>query len=332
MPFLISVLPVLVLLAGLIYLDSYQLVPLRRIVLAIGVGALVAGGTYVLNLRLMGELDLEFGTYTRYIAPVLEEFLKAVYPVSLVRRRRIGFLVDGAILGFAVGAGFAVVENISYVSTVSTDNPLVWIIRGFGTAIMHGGMTAMFVVTYKSLSEQRSSRALHLLLPGFGIAAGMHSFFNHFFLSPVLTTVLVVLTVPAVMVAIFRSSEKATQQWLGVGFDTDADLLTMIMTGNIAATRVGTYLGSLQERMRGEIVVDMLCYMRIFLELSIQAKGILIMREAGFEIPPDPDVKSKFEELRFLERSIGKTGKLALGPLLHVNDRDLWQLSMLQGK
>ncbi len=331
MPFLISVLPVLVLLAGLIYLDSYQLVPMRRIVLAIGVGVLVAGVTYVLNLWLMEELDLEFDTYKRYMAPVLEEFLKAVYPVSLVWRRRIGFLVDGAILGFAVGAGFAVVENILYVSTVATDNPLVWVIRGFGTAVMHGGVTAMFVVTYKSLSEQRSSRALHLLLPGFGIAAGMHSFFNHFFLSPILTTELVVLTVPAVMVAIFRSSENATQQWLGVGFDTDADLLTMIMTGNIAATRVGMYLGSLQERMRGEIVVDMLCYMRIFLELSIQAKGILIMREAGFDIPPDPDVKSKFEELRFLERSIGKTGKLALGPLLRVNDRDLWQLSMLQG-
>ncbi len=331
MPFLISVLPVLVLLAGLIYLDSYQLVPMRRIVLAIGVGVLVAGVTYVLNLWLMEELDLEFDTYKRYMAPVLEEFLKAVYPVSLVWRRRIGFLVDGAILGFAVGAGFAVVENISYVSAVATDNPLVWVIRGFGTAVMHGGMTAMFVVTYKSLSEQRSSRALHLLLPGFGIAAGMHSFFNHFFLSPILTTELVVLTVPAVMVAIFRSSENATQQWLGVGFDTDADLLTMIMTGNIAATRVGTYLGSLQERMRGEIVVDMLCYMRIFLELSIQAKGILIMREAGFDIPPDPEVKSKFEELRFLERSIGKTGKLALGPLLRINDRDLWQLSLLQG-
>ena len=331
MPFLISVLPVLVLLAGLIYLDSYQLVPMRRIVLAIGVGVLVAGVTYVLNLWLMEELDLEFDTYKRYMAPVLEEFLKAVYPVSLVWRRRIGFLVDGAILGFAVGAGFAVVENILYVSTVATDNPLVWVIRGFGTAVMHGGVTAMFVVTYKSLSEQRSSRALHLLLPGFGIAAGMHSFFNHFFLSPILTTELVVLTVPAVMVAIFRSSENATQQWLGVGFDTDADLLTMIMTGNIAATRVGMYLGSLQERMRGEIVVDMLCYMRIFLERSIQAKGILIMREAGFDIPPDPDVKSKFEELRFLERSIGKTGKLALGPLLRVNDRDLWQLSMLQG-
>jgi len=331
MPFLISVLPVLVLLAGLIYFDSYQLVPMRRVVLAIGVGVLVAGVTYFLNLWLMEELDLEFGTYTRYIAPVLEEFLKAAYPVGLVWRRRIGFLVDGAILGFAVGAGFAVVENISYVSTVSTDNPLVWVIRGFGTAVMHGGMTAVFVVTYKSLSEQRSSRALQLLLPGFGIAAGMHSFFNHFFLSPVLTTVLVVLTVPALMVAIFRSSENATQQWLGVGFDTDADLLTMIMTGNIAATRVGTYLGSLQERMRGEIVVDMLCYMRIFLELSIQAKGILIMREAGFDIPPDPDVKSKFEELSFLERSIGKTGKLALGPLLRVNDRDLWQLYMLQG-
>lgn len=330
MPFAISVLPVLVLLAGLVYFDSYQLVPMRRIFGAIAIGALAAGFAYGLNVWLIDVLGLELQIYTRYIAPPVEELIKGIFPVGLILRRKIGFLVDGAIVGFAVGAGFAVIENITYVTTVPTDNPLVWVIRGFGTALMHGGTTAILTVTFKSIVEQSSSHSPYAWVPGFAVATALHSFFNHFFLSPVVTTLLVVLILPTVLFLIFRSSERATREWLGVGFDTDADLLTMITTGNIVSTRVGDYLASLRDRMRGEIVVDMLCYMRIFLELSIQAKGLMLMKEAGFEISPDPDIQSKFDELTFLERSIGRTGKLALSPLLRLNDRDLWQLSLLQ--
>jgi hypothetical protein len=54
------------------------------------------------------------------------------------------------------------------------------------------------------------------------------------------------------------------------------------------------------------------------------------MREAGFSPPPEPDTKEKFAELRYLERSIGKTGRLALHPFLHTSSRNLWQLNMLQ--
>jgi len=76
-------------------------------------------------------------------------------------------------------------------------------------------------------------------------------------------------------------------------------------------------------------VVDMLCLLRLRLELSIQAKGMLLMREAGFPVEPDPEVKAKFEELRFLEHSIGPTGLLAMAPFFHFSDRDLWQYHML---
>jgi hypothetical protein len=54
-----------------------------------------------------------------------------------------------------------------------------------------------------------------------------------------------------------------------------------------------------------------------------------LMRQSGFEFPPDPGVKEKFEELRSLAKNIGQTGKLALLPFLHTSDRELWQLHML---
>ena len=44
--------------------------------------------------------------------------MKAAFIVVLIARRRVGFLVDAAVQGFAVGAGFAVVENIEYLRTL----------------------------------------------------------------------------------------------------------------------------------------------------------------------------------------------------------------------
>jgi hypothetical protein len=131
-------------------------------------------------------------------------------------------------------------------------------------------------------------------------------------------------------VVTFRQSEKATQNWLGVGFDSDRLLLDMITTGTLADNRIGQYLHALQDKFPGETVADMLCYLRVHLELSIRAKGLLLMREAGFEVPPDPDAKAQFDELSFLDKSIGKTGKLALHPFLHTRSKDLWQITMLQ--
>jgi len=75
----------------------------------------------------------------------------------------------------------------------------------------------------------------------------------------------------------------------------------------------------------------MLCLLRLHLELSIGAKGLLLMREAGFRVGADPEVKEKFAELRYLEWSIGKTGKLTIEPFLHMSTRHLWQLYVLGG-
>ena len=69
-----------------------------------------------------------------------------------MRTRRTGFLTDAAILGFAVGAGFATVENIYYLRIFPDAPWLVWAIRGLGTAVMHGGASAIFAVLRQAWS------------------------------------------------------------------------------------------------------------------------------------------------------------------------------------
>jgi hypothetical protein len=77
------------------------------------------------------------------------------------------------------------------------------------------------------------------------------------------------------------------------------------------------------------VVADLLCYLRLYTELALRAKGILMMRESGFEVPVDEETRAKFTEMRYLETSIGRTGLLAIQPMCHMNHRELWQLYML---
>jgi hypothetical protein len=248
----------------------------------------------------------------------------------LFRTNRIGFLIDAAILGFAVGAGFAWFENAYFLQAGVGRNVGVWVVRGFGTAIMHGGTMALFGILAQGLSGGGLSTNLLRLLPALLLAAVLHSVFNHFPGTPILTTMGTILLLPLVLMLAFRSGARSMSEWLRKDFDADADLLAQITSANFADTPIGRFLHELREKFEGPVVVDMLCYLRVYTELAIRAKGLLLAREAGLEIPPDEEVRAQFEELRFLEKSIGPTGLLAMRPFLMMERADLWQLNMLR--
>ena len=107
-----SVLPVFLFLGALVLLDSYKLIPLRAILIAVAAGSVAAGAGYAANSWLRPALALDLAHFSRYVAPVVEELLKAIYVVWLIRRSKVGFVADAATYGFAVGTGFAFVENV----------------------------------------------------------------------------------------------------------------------------------------------------------------------------------------------------------------------------
>jgi len=326
---LLGLLPVCCFLAALMYLDSYKLVPIRWVIATIVLGCGAAVASYPLNVVGLDWLDIEFIAYTRYVAPFVEEALKAFIIIVLIRRNRIGFLVDAAIMGFAVGAGFAIFENMYYLQ-ILPDLPLgTWIVRGFGTAIMHGGATAIFAIIAHTMVGQYPKYGLAALLPAYIIATITHSVFNHFFLTPVLNTLVVLVCLPLLLIIVFDRSEKSVSDWLGMGFDADTELLELINSGELSSSKVGLYLHSLKEKFEGPVVADLLCYLRLHTELAIRAKGLLMMRESGFVSKTGEETKAKLKELRFLEKSIGTTGKLAIKPFMQMSQKDLWQFYML---
>lgn len=325
----VSVLPVFLFLGALVVIDSYKLVSLRAVLVAVVAGLAAGAASYGVNVNLAPALDFTPREYSRFVAPFVEETLKAAFVVWLLARNKMGFVVDAAIYGFGIGTGFAFLENLYYLRVNPDAAIWTWVVRGFGTAIMHGGCTAILAMAARTLHNQVESLKLHLVVPGLLVAIALHSLYNSFLLKPLLATALIVLVFPYVAIAVFQHSEKDTKGWLGSGFDTDQDMLAAILAGQVGETPVGKYLKTIGDRFSPEVMVDMMCLLRLRAELGIRAKGVLMMREAGFEPEPDPKLKDTFEEVRFLEKSIGTTGMLAMKPFLHTSTRDLWQLNML---
>jgi RsiW-degrading membrane proteinase PrsW (M82 family) len=338
----ISLLPVFIFLAALIYLDSFKLVKISLILKTILAGCIAAIASYFFNSFLLNNLSISLSTYTKYVSPLIEESLKASFIVYLFAKNKIGFMVDAAIYGFAVGAGFAFVENIYYLSALNEPNLIIWFIRGFGTAVMHSGTTAIFALITKNIIDRKKEFRLFQLIPGFLLALFyhylpgllfaicIHSFFNHFIFSPILLTLLQLIILPLVIILVFNRSEILLKQWMESGMDNDVQLLGQINEGNFSESHAGIYLTSLQNKFSGTVLADMLCFIRIRLELSVKAKGILLMKQAGIPIVLDDEVKEQLNELKFLEKNIGSTGMLALSPIFHTSTKDLWQLYMLE--
>jgi hypothetical protein len=157
----------------------------------------------------------------------------------------------------------------------------------------------------------------------------LHSIFNHFILPPVMMTALLLIIFPMLVVGVFARSEKATRHWLGEGLDTDMELWSIISSGRMSDSRIGRYLESLTDRFEPNVVADMFCYLQLHIELAIQAKGVLLARQAGVEMTPDPDIVAKLQEVKYLEQSIGRTGYFAILPFLRSDYRDLWHIGLI---
>jgi hypothetical protein len=142
-------------------------------------------------------------------------------------------------------------------------------------------------------------------------------------------TALLLIVLPLVIVVVFQRSEHATRDWVGAGLDLDLELLELVRSEHFAFTRFGQYLQELRARFGGPVVADMFCLLRLELELSIQAKAMLLAREAGLEVPVTDDLHTSLQEIGYLQASIGRTGLLALKPLQVTSARDQWHRYLL---
>ena len=113
------------------------------------------------------------------IGPAVEEIFKSLVLLYLVRRADYSYFVDGAIYGFAAGIGFAVAENMLYLSRVDVDTGIiVSISRAFSASVMHGGSTALVGIVVGGFPLARALHPLLAWVVGLALAIAYHTAYN----------------------------------------------------------------------------------------------------------------------------------------------------------
>ena len=331
MRLLVSFIPVILFLILLISMDSFRLLRWPILTVCLLWGVVSASFSLLINNYLGHSLHVPFSLLSQLIAPFVEEGLKLLILLWLVFRHRIGFSIDAAIYGFAVGTGFALTENLVYLLELSTREPAfwVWMIRGFGTAVMHGGVTAIAAMILVNRLTIKRNLVLPFVL-AFMVAGILHAFYNADFIPPKYDPFVMTLVVAAALVGLFRLSEKNLMRWLNMGMDSEVALLQMMRKGSFAQTTAGRYILSIKNQFPKTVVVDMLCYIELYLELSVKAKALMLLKEQNLPLPMDPDIRAKLTEMEQLRKQLGPGAMLALKPILRIHRNDLWALDTLK--
>lgn len=327
----VALLPALAFLIVLDRLDSFRLVSLRAAIFTLTAGGTLAVASYFANAAAMDALGFDIRTYTRYGAPVIEETFKAAVMIYLFQRARIGFLVDAAIMGFAIGTGFAFVENLYYLYTFPGANLGVWIVRGFGTAVMHGGATAILGVLSQAWTERHTKFEPALYLPGLFAAIIIHSLFNHLLATPMVATAAIMLLVPVTLFVVFAKSEHKIHDWL-LKDHADHERLLATMSIEFAHSEAGRFVAEIADKFKGTDAADIYAYMRLHAELVLRAEDLLLARAGGAKPHVTEADRAGFARLHRLERKIGKTALLAIWPHLHYSREELAELYELESR
>jgi RsiW-degrading membrane proteinase PrsW (M82 family) len=322
--------PVLLYLAGLLYIDSFKLVRLRTIIYVLMLGALAALLSYFAGGALIDATQMDFTTYSRYWAPFIEEGLKGLAVVWLFSRNRIGFMIDAAILGLAVGAGFSLVENVYYAYIFPEANIGVWTIRGLGTALMHGGAVAFFAVSAQTLRERHADTGWLGYLPGFVAASSIHAIFNRFIDYPSYSAAGTILALPLVLLFLFDKSEHEAHDWLVHDYETHEHMLADIESGRYQNGAAGRFIQAIAARFSREIVAAIFAYIKLHTELVLRAEKILLAKESGEKVEIALELHAAFAELHALERKIGRTAMLTIWPHLKFSRLELFELHQLE--
>ncbi len=331
MQYIVSFIPVLLFLGMLMFMDSFRLIRKWLLVICLLWGVVSGCMCLFIDTWIAHGMHFSFNTLSLFIAPFIEEILKFSLLLFLILRNRIGFMIDAAIYGFAIGTGFSILENGYYLFQAGMDqnNLLIWIVRGFGTAVMHGGTTAIAGIILVNAHASRKS-LIQAVIMTIVTTYLLHGAYNAFFISPLLSSLVIIILIPLVMILVFRRNERTLRKWLDLGLDEEIGLMMMIEKGKFSGTRAGKYLLSIKDHFPREVVLDMYCYTSLFLELSVKAKSCLLLKEYDFPLPADLEIPAKLKELNHLRRNIGKSGMLALHPILRMTLKDLWAISVLK--
>lgn len=314
---IVSFIPLILYLIVLKSLDSFRIVHWLRLLWCVMSGCLSCGLAWGLN-----ELCLSAGL--PFYAPLIEEILKGIVALVMLQVFRIAFFAEALCYGAAIGAGFSLLENAIYIYYSPDMGFPTLLFRGLGTSMLHIGCTSLFMVLWLLAKHNKTNAFLRLwgLIP----CVAIHALHNLQLLPPLFQLVAVVVLFLLVFLYVNRYNERCIERWLDISMMYDVTLLSAIQEGSLPDTKAGQYLMSVKEQFDSFVFLDMICYVQLYLELTISYKSRMMLVESGLaqeESDEEKDTqRARMTEFATLRNNIGKMGELILKPIVRMTAED----------
>jgi len=332
-----ALVPVLVLLAIFTWLDAFKLMSLKEILVLLVLGGIAAIAVYPISGRLIDTLPIGFSNYSRFVAPWIEEAFKAAVIIMLFGLNRIGYKLDAVISGFAIGAGFSVIENIIYLTIYPNYGAGTWLVRGLGTAVMHGTTLAILAAIAHELAERETRDAASefdfrpwWFIPGFLAAVAIHTLFNQFPEHPLLAMLGAAMFAPIALMAIFNFGTSEAQSWLVAERAEHKAQLDALRGGSWPDSPSGKKIAALAERLGPDVAPRVRRYWELQAYLVGEAEETLLEESEGDAEYDLAELRAAFAERDELRRALGTSAFAQLSQLLPFSRNDEWELSELK--
>jgi RsiW-degrading membrane proteinase PrsW (M82 family) len=333
----LALVPVLLLLAIFVWLDAFKLMSLHEILFLLFLGGCGALASWPVAGRFLDALPIGFNSYSRYVAPWIEEAIKAVIMIGLFRFNRIGYKLDAVISGFAIGAGFSVIENIIYLIRFPDYGAGTWLVRGLGTAVMHGTTLAILAATAHEFAERETRESagdfdFHLwwFLPGYLAAVAIHTTFNQFPDRPMISLMGSAILAPIILIVIFNFGTAEAQRWLAAEYAAHQAQLETLQAGQWPDSPAGKRISALAARLGAENEKRVRRYWELQAWLVVEAEETMMEEAAGDVSVDKAHVHAAFAELDGLRRALGRSAHTVLTALLPFSRNDYWEVSELR--
>jgi RsiW-degrading membrane proteinase PrsW (M82 family) len=339
MLFAVSLIPIIVYIIFIYKIDHFALISIKRLLLLALIGmltALACFGLFLLTDRVIS------GKSADIIHPVIEELVKSIPLLILAFRKRIAFFIDSVICGAAVGGGFSFLENIFYLVLGDSVDLSTGLFRGLEVALIHMGCSAiiaagmMMAVRQTERKRSRMPMSTNDIIKTtalFVVALAFHVFHNMFQFTPIMQFVWVLSVMVGMIAVVYFYDIDMTHRWLDKGLDMQINLLRSIEGGHLLNTPTGTFLESVKELFPPNVYFDIICYVRLQIELSVAAKTRFMLHEVGMDEPLEANKKelfmSQFVELGELEKNIGPSAKMTIAPIVKLSPADTQALNNL---
>ena len=160
-------------------LDMFKMGSFRFVLACFAAGGIAFAAASKINAAVYNLDYFSYDTMVRFFAPILEEILKALILIYLVRRTDFTYFVDGAIYGFAAGMGFAIFENYQYISSAYGAEVMTAVSRVISTNLIHASCSAIVGIGFGLSRFQKGFRWAGVLFGPWALAMTIHVIFNN---------------------------------------------------------------------------------------------------------------------------------------------------------